>query len=268
MAWQTPITNWGIGGQTTPGLDDFNRIEGNTLDLHQFRLHEQGTVTYGPSGLPDILPPDAPMNVLIYANNHEMMIYRPSPGAIRYHIISVIPGPGGPSSKLVLKFDFTSPPYILYPYDTLFLRIDNTSGTPRIYAHLSRGQESGTFTPTLRFGGSTAGIAYNGRYGYYTRVGNLVTFHVHIALSSKGSATGDVNVSFPFPAAENIDAQKIICGTFTHPEGQGLVQLVLYAGYSSGFLSKVTSSNEIIPMTDSDVNNTSEFYLSGSYFCE
>jgi len=31
--WQTPKTNWGQSGQTVPGVDDFNRIEGNTQYL-------------------------------------------------------------------------------------------------------------------------------------------------------------------------------------------------------------------------------------------
>jgi hypothetical protein len=34
MPWQTPKTNWGQPGQTVPGVDDFNRIEGNTLELY------------------------------------------------------------------------------------------------------------------------------------------------------------------------------------------------------------------------------------------
>ena len=33
MAWQTPITTWGQSGQTVPSDADFNRIEGNTLEL-------------------------------------------------------------------------------------------------------------------------------------------------------------------------------------------------------------------------------------------
>ena len=33
MAWQTPKTNWGQPGQTVPGADDFNRIEGNIRHL-------------------------------------------------------------------------------------------------------------------------------------------------------------------------------------------------------------------------------------------
>ena len=33
MAWQTPKTNWGQPGQTIPGAEDFNRIEGNIQEL-------------------------------------------------------------------------------------------------------------------------------------------------------------------------------------------------------------------------------------------
>jgi hypothetical protein len=32
--WQTPEENWGEPGQTVPGADDFNRIEGNTKFNH------------------------------------------------------------------------------------------------------------------------------------------------------------------------------------------------------------------------------------------
>ncbi len=33
MSWENPKTNWGQAGQTVPGADDFNRIEGNTQYL-------------------------------------------------------------------------------------------------------------------------------------------------------------------------------------------------------------------------------------------
>lgn len=33
MSWENPKTNWGQPGQTVPGVDDFNRIEGNILEL-------------------------------------------------------------------------------------------------------------------------------------------------------------------------------------------------------------------------------------------
>jgi len=46
MAWQTPKTNWGQPGQTVPGVDDFNRIEGNIETLGRYdRAPGYGTAT-------------------------------------------------------------------------------------------------------------------------------------------------------------------------------------------------------------------------------
>jgi hypothetical protein len=46
MAWQTPKTNWGQPGQTVPGADDFNRIEGNIDILGKYdRAPGYGTAT-------------------------------------------------------------------------------------------------------------------------------------------------------------------------------------------------------------------------------
>ncbi len=33
MAWENPVTTWGQAGKTVPGAGDFNRIEGNILEL-------------------------------------------------------------------------------------------------------------------------------------------------------------------------------------------------------------------------------------------
>ena len=44
--WQTPITTWGQPGQTVPGVDDFNRIEGNIDILGKYdRAPGYGTAT-------------------------------------------------------------------------------------------------------------------------------------------------------------------------------------------------------------------------------
>ena len=37
MAWVNPKTNWGQPGQTVPGTDDFNRIEGNIQELQDIK---------------------------------------------------------------------------------------------------------------------------------------------------------------------------------------------------------------------------------------
>jgi hypothetical protein len=61
--------------------------------------------------------------------------------------------------------------------------------------------EEGTWTPALSFGGSGTGITYAARNGRYTKIGRMVTVGCYINLSSKGSATGNVQISgLPFPA--------------------------------------------------------------------
>ncbi len=42
MAWENPKTNWGQLGQTVPGVDDFNRIEGNTEHLQDEKMDKSG----------------------------------------------------------------------------------------------------------------------------------------------------------------------------------------------------------------------------------
>ena len=54
--------------------------------------------------------------------------------------------------------------------------------------------EEGVWTPELRFGGATTGIAYATQYGTYTKIGRLITAYCKIALSSKGSATGNAEL--------------------------------------------------------------------------
>jgi hypothetical protein len=62
--------------------------------------------------------------------------------------------------------------------------------------------ETGTWTPSITFGGAAVGVAYTYREGVYTRVGDEVTCHGIISLSNKGSSSGDFLVEgLPFAAA-------------------------------------------------------------------
>src|ERR1700727_3474205 len=49
---------------------------------------------------------------------------------------------------------------------------------------------TGSFTPTITFGGASVGVTYTTQVGEYTRFGNVVLFSFQIALSSQGSSTG------------------------------------------------------------------------------
>jgi len=57
--------------------------------------------------------------------------------------------------------------------------------------------EEGTWTPTA-FGGVTAGTTtYTERYGYYTKIGNVVTAHCYISGTNSGGS-GPFGISLPF----------------------------------------------------------------------
>ncbi|MBZ9922268.1 hypothetical protein LB579_31830 [Mesorhizobium sp. BR1-1-7] len=59
--------------------------------------------------------------------------------------------------------------------------------------------EENSWTPTITFGGSSTGISYGTRAGRYVKIGQMVWAFFDFTLTSKGSATGGVNVtSFPF----------------------------------------------------------------------
>jgi len=60
---------------------------------------------------------------------------------------------------------------------------------------------SGTWTPSLRFGGADTALTYTARYGQYYTFGSLVVAFVQIELSNKGSSTGAATIiGLPFPS--------------------------------------------------------------------
>ena len=54
---------------------------------------------------------------------------------------------------------------------------------------------SGTFTPGLAFGGNGVGMTFASRSGTYVKAGKIVYVSFYIALSAKGSSTGNVTVT-------------------------------------------------------------------------
>ena len=70
--------------------------------------------------------------------------------------------------------------------------------------------EEGSITPSVEFGGSATGITYNSRIGKFTRIGDQVTVYVFVALSDKGTSTGNAIIkTLPFTSA-NIVANNLV----------------------------------------------------------
>ncbi len=80
--------------------------------------------------------------------------------------------------------------------------------------------EFGTWTPSLQINSSGGGITYNHRSASYTKIGKLVFVEGDMALSSKGSNGGNVNMSgLPFTVYDrtggtSLDGGSSLCAYF------------------------------------------------------
>ena len=129
--------------------------------------------------------------------------------------------------------------------------------------------EEGTFTPTVTFGGGATGIQYHAtrRSGIYTKVGNLVTYSIHIQLANKGSSTGALQITgLPFTSANNdhyipsavwIQAMASMSGGF--PTFRVNTNSTILDAY------QLTNSN-YAGITNGNCTNTSAFQISGKYY--
>jgi hypothetical protein len=127
--------------------------------------------------------------------------------------------------------------------------------------------ETGTFTPEIQFGGASTGITYSSQSGSYVRVGNAVTLNIFIALSNKGSSTGDATiVNLPFA---NGSAHAAFT-TYTDDVSLSLT-------YST-FGSRIAPAQQFIRLfetgslltlqnlDDENFQNSSQVFVSGTYF--
>lgn len=59
--------------------------------------------------------------------------------------------------------------------------------------------EEGTWTPVATFGSANVGMVNSWRGGRFTRIGNVVFFSLQCTWSNKGSSSGLLRISLPYP---------------------------------------------------------------------
>ncbi len=119
-----------------------------------------------------------------------------------------------------------------------------------------------TWTPALAFGGASTGITYSMQVGRCVRIGNIVALYVGIALSSKGSATGNATISgLPFtPGYVAMLACRWNYMASSLVNVSGYVQTSTIAVL--GITAAATNLNSI---TDAAFANNSELIMTGVY---
>jgi hypothetical protein len=120
---------------------------------------------------------------------------------------SAIGGFGTDSGSTTLGSN-TNHPVTFYTNSVERLRILPTGGLTfngdTAAANALDDYEEGTWTMGLTFGGASAGITYALNTGTYTKIGRQVTVNGYLALSNKGSSTGEAEiVGLPFTVPNN-----------------------------------------------------------------
>ena len=122
--------------------------------------------------------------------------------------------------------------------------------------------EEGTWTIGLEFGGASTGMTKNADTGKYTKIGRQVTVTGYLALTNKGSATGDALITgLPF-LINSYGGLSIYLAQITFAD--------FPMGYSNNGTSTIplkecTNAGVVSSLTNSDFANNSEIIFTMTY---
>jgi hypothetical protein len=126
--------------------------------------------------------------------------------------------------------------------------------------------EEGTWTMGLSFGGGTTGITYVNRTGRYTKIGRQVTASGYVALSSKGSSTGDAEITgLPFTNASVPEGLAPVILRYDNVSFTNAFQGFVNTGSNSILLGEITILGSVSNLTNADFQNGSSVMVSVTY---
>jgi hypothetical protein len=138
-----------------------------------------------------------------------------------------------------------------------------TSGTGT--SELFSDYEEGSFTPSLSFVGGSTGITHTLQYGSYRKIGDMVFVMGRIALSNKGSDTGQVRINLPYgvsaTSGENGGAALVYGNNFTSVTSDNLVINGIGNTATASMFPPTTGSS----LTDANILNNTDFIFNFSY---
>ena len=126
--------------------------------------------------------------------------------------------------------------------------------------------EEGSWTPVIGGDGGTSGQAYSSQVGRYTKIGTLVAVYFDVALSTKGTITGNAIISgLPFAAANitGLNTANLLRYGNLGSNCVGVI-IVIAANTSVGLIrgASVSAANDDTSLVTADITNTT--YLSGT----
>ena len=126
--------------------------------------------------------------------------------------------------------------------------------------------ETGTWTPTLAFGGGSAGMTYTSQEGFYTRIGNTVFCTGGFVLNAVGSSTGAATIALPYTSRNTTnDIQGVSVG-------RGLALSGLTSAVSGYIVDNTTTcqlmdwgATGAVNLLDTNFTGSTEINISATY---
>jgi hypothetical protein len=128
--------------------------------------------------------------------------------------------------------------------------------------------EEGSWTPTILFGGASAGVTYGVQQASYIKIGKSVFVQFRVSLSNKGSSTGAANVGgLPFAASGTANI-GYPAGTYTFEAGGVSLPNGLFCiafSDSTLYLRANNGGTGFTSLFNSNFSNSSEIWGSITY---
>jgi hypothetical protein len=128
--------------------------------------------------------------------------------------------------------------------------------------------EEGTWTMGIAFDNGATGVTYSSNTGRYTKIGRQVTVVGYLALTNKGSSTGNATITgLPFTIGSgnsNYSASSI--SNLANVTFADFPQLRGEIGTTNILFLETTNAGTLTALTNSDFANNAEVIISLTYF--
>ena len=128
--------------------------------------------------------------------------------------------------------------------------------------------EEGSFTPIIKFNQATNNQSYNYQMGRYTKIGNRVLFHLYVAFSNKGTASGYARVyGLPYTSA-NVGVGYAHCSVWVNNSNFGNAVPTGYVPPNTDYFHlerQRTDGGGIYAVDNTNFNNNTDMMVSGHY---
>lgn len=151
--------------------------------------------------------------------------------------------------------------------DTDKLKIgDGSTAWNSLNYHSGGNYVTGTFTPTINFGGGSTGITYSIQSGFYNKFGDTIHYSGYVVLTSKGTSTGQAAIGgLPETSLNTTNYVSPASFRFSGISFNDFFQGHIIANSTSILLYEVTTAGANSTITDANFTNSSTIMFSGSY---